>query len=76
MNLVSKTPLVSGEFIKETYCIDKTLLKPLSFSGQWTFYMTFPKNDSCDVIGHYVMVKPDISHERSRSKLYVREVSW
>ena len=31
---------------------------------------------TCDVIGHYVMVKPDIPHERSRSKLYEREVSW
>ena len=46
MSLVNKTPLFAGKFIREMYCIDKTLQKPLSFSGQWTFYMTFPKNDS------------------------------
>ena len=60
--------------------MDKTLQKPLSFSEQWRFCMSYPKNDSlcqtCDVIGHDVMVEPDISNERARTVLYGREVLW
>jgi len=31
---------------------------------------------TCDVIGHDVMVEPDISNERARAVLYGREVLW
>ena len=31
---------------------------------------------TCDVIGHDVMVKPDIPNERAWAELYVSEVSW
>ena len=31
---------------------------------------------TCDVIGHDVMVKPDISNERARAVLYNIKVSW
>ena len=42
----SKPPLFSGKFIKETYHMNETLWKPLSFSEQWRFCMPYPKNDS------------------------------
>ena len=46
LSWVIKPPLFSGKYIWEPFDAKKPHRKPLCFSEQWTFWVSFPKNDS------------------------------